>query len=110
MMPDPQEGGRSGGADTAKGTEVTPGDLESRLTIGTWNLSGWSAAKARTVLAEVGGNVLAVQETHLAVLPLQWAHRLWTVIFCMAILCDQSPVAPTGKRVVLALCYGRGWR
>lgn len=51
------------------------GDSEGRLTIGTWNLSGWSASKARTVFAEVGADVLAVQETHLAALPLQWAHR-----------------------------------
>ena len=62
-------------ASSAGRAEADPGAREGLLTIGTWNLSGWSAAKARTVLAEVGADVLAVQETHLAVLPLQWAHR-----------------------------------
>ena len=51
------------------------GPLSNRLLIRTWNLSGWSAANARTVFEEVGADVLALQETHLAALPLQWAHN-----------------------------------
>ena len=45
-----------------------------RLRVGTWNMSGWRAAKARAVFAEVSVDVLALQETHLAAMPLQWAH------------------------------------
>ena len=44
------------------------------LRVGTWNMSGWGAAKVQTCWPEIPVDVLAVQETHLAVLPLQWAH------------------------------------
>ena len=50
------------------------GAVGERLRVGTWNMSGWRAAKARAVFAEVSVDVLAVQETHLAAVPLQWAH------------------------------------
>ena len=42
--------------------------------IGTWNVSHWSPAKATLMATSVGASVLAVQETHLAPLPLEWAH------------------------------------
>ena len=42
--------------------------------MGTWNVSHWSAAKATIMATSVGADVLAVQETHLAPLPLEWAH------------------------------------
>jgi exonuclease III len=38
-------------------------------------MSGWLAAKARTVFEEIGADVLALQETHLATEPLRWAHK-----------------------------------
>ena len=41
-----------------------------RLRIGTWNMSGWRVAKARAVFGEVSADVLAIQETHLAAVPL----------------------------------------
>ena len=46
-----------------------------RLRLATWNMTGWSAVKAHTVFSEIGVDVLAIQETHLAAIPLQWAHR-----------------------------------
>ena len=42
--------------------------------MGTWNMSHWSAAKATLMALTVGAEILAVQETHLAPLPLEWAH------------------------------------
>jgi hypothetical protein len=53
-------------------TEVA---VEGWLRIGTWNMSGWTAAKVRGVFPDIAADVLAVQETHLAAMPLQWAHR-----------------------------------
>ena len=58
------------------------------LRIGTWNLTGWSAAKAAVVAQELGVDVLAVQETHLAPVPLEWAHT-------------------TAQRLKMALYHGR---
>ena len=79
MMSDPQAGGPPTGVgivDAVPGAMPagSRGESSGRLLLGTWNLSGWSAAKARTVFDEVGADVLAVQETHLAALPLHWAH------------------------------------
>ena len=51
-----------------------PGVASDLVRLGTWNMSGWRAAKVRTVLPEIAVDVLALQETHLAVMPLQWAH------------------------------------
>lgn len=45
-----------------------------RLRLGSWNISHWTPAKAGTIAQEIGLDVLAVQETHLATLPLEWAH------------------------------------
>ena len=47
---------------------------EGLLRIGTWNVSGWSAAKMRACWPDIQVEVLAIQETHLAVIPVQWAH------------------------------------
>ena len=44
------------------------------LRVGTWNISHWSAPKATVVARDIPVDVLAVQETHLAAVPLQWAH------------------------------------
>ena len=37
-------------------------------------MSHWTAAKAHVIASEVGADILAVQETHLAKVPLSWAH------------------------------------
>ena len=47
-----------------------PGEVR----LGTWNVSHWSAAKATVIAMSIGASVLAVQETHLAPVPLEWAH------------------------------------
>ena len=44
------------------------------LRIGTWNLSHWTAPKVTTVASYVQADILAIQETHLAPLPLEVAH------------------------------------
>ena len=56
-----REGGSQGGSLPRK-PELAPG----RLRVGTWNMSGWRAAKAEVVLPEIAADVLALQETHLA--------------------------------------------
>jgi exonuclease III len=77
MTSDPRVGGRPAGAGSQ---EESAGDCRGsrpageRLVLGCWNMSHWTAAKARTVFEELGVDVLALQETHLAALPLQWAH------------------------------------
>ena len=50
------------------------GEVRGVLRVGTWNISGWGAAKMRAWWPELPVEVLAVQETHLAVIPLHWAH------------------------------------
>ena len=37
-------------------------------------MSTWSAAKAQIILGDIGVDILAVQETHLAAFPLECAH------------------------------------
>ena len=44
------------------------------LRLGSWNLSHWTPAKAALIALEIGVDVLAVQETHLATFPLECAH------------------------------------
>ena len=63
MMNSPQQSGVSAAERSA---EV--------LRVGTWNVSHWTAAKAHIVASEVGVDILAVQETHLAPFPLECAH------------------------------------
>jgi hypothetical protein len=68
---------RQGGLPLDEGPEGLPSQGRAaggRLRVATWNMSGWRAAKARAVFTEISADVLAVQETHLAAVPLQWAH------------------------------------
>ena len=44
-----------------------------KLLLGTWNVSGWRSAKIQAVWRELVVDILAVQDTHLAAMPLQWA-------------------------------------
>ena len=44
------------------------------LRVGTWNMSHWTVAKASLVAYSLAVDVLAVQETHLAKIPLEVAH------------------------------------
>ena len=74
----------------------------SRLVVGSWNMSHWTPAKARTVFEEVGADILALQETHLAALPLEWAHGTardagWTLV-------HGHPIRPTGGRIAGTSC------
>lgn len=62
------------------------------LRLGTWNVSHWTAAKAQLIAAEVGVDVLAIQETHLAAF--LWSvhmgqHNVWGYSSTMDILCQQ---------------------
>ena len=66
--------GKPAGATTDSGHAGRVGGSGERLSLGSWNMSHWTASKARTVFDEVGADVLALQETHLAPMPLQWAH------------------------------------
>ena len=43
------------------------------LRIGTWNMSHWTVDKVQTIVRDVPVDILALQETHLAPLPLEWA-------------------------------------
>ena len=78
MTSEPQLGRRPGGKGLATDTGGFGGaplaSLATRLVIGSWNVSGWTASKLRTVLADIQADILALQETHLAAMPLQWAH------------------------------------
>ena len=51
-----------------------PPPLSGEVRLGTWNVSHWSAAKATLMATTIQASILAVQETHLAPLPLEWAH------------------------------------
>ena len=63
MMPRPPSMGAS-----------VAGSAPATVCVGTWNMSHWTPAKAHIVAAEVGADILAVQETHLAAFPLECAH------------------------------------
>lgn len=75
MAPEGTEGGGS-----------LPGG--AALRVGTWNMSHWSAYKAELVATTAQADILAIQETHLAPVPLEWAHS-------------------TARRVGLHLHHGR---
>ena len=47
--------------------------LPGILRLGTWNVSGWTPSKAHIIGREIPSDILAVQETHLARQPLDWA-------------------------------------
>ena len=44
------------------------------LRIGTWNMSHWTAPKVTLVASDIAVDILALQETHLAPIPLEVAH------------------------------------
>ena len=43
------------------------------LRVGTWNMSHWTVDRAGSIAQDIPVDVLAIQETHLAPLPLEWA-------------------------------------
>ena len=65
--------------------------VPSGVRIGTWNLSHWSAGRAEVLLRDIAVDIMAVQETHLAPLPLEGAHS-------------------TARRLGLHLLHGRPCR
>ena len=62
--------------DTAAGGAAAPpgGPPAPTFRVGTWNITHWTAAKASLLAASVDADLLAIQETHLARVPLQAAH------------------------------------
>ena len=44
------------------------------LSVGSWNLSGWSASRLQAITEDLDVSVLAVQETHLLPVKLERAH------------------------------------
>ena len=52
-----------------------PAPTGGALRLGTWNMSHWSAAKVAVVSTCVHADILAVQETHLAPIPLEVAYK-----------------------------------
>ena len=65
------------------------------LRIGTWNMSHWSVDKANIIVNDIPVDLLAVQETHLAPLPLEWARTS-----CASLglhLHHGRPAAPVGN-------------
>ena len=52
---------------------VEEAPLAGRLRVGTWNMSHWTVDKAGSIVRGIPVDVLALQETHLAPLPLEWA-------------------------------------
>ena len=80
------------------------------MCIGTWNLTHWSAAKATIIATEVGASILAVQETHLAPLPLEWAHTTAHALglrLHMAVQPSPSLIHPMGAPVASGLSLPR---
>ena len=58
-----------------RGAPAPLGGVPARvLRVGTWNLSHWTAEKVTTIAQDIPVDVLAVQETHLAKVPLVTAH------------------------------------
>ena len=51
-----------------------PAPAAGLLRVGTWNMSHWSAAKVAFLATSDMVDILAIQETHLAPLPLERAH------------------------------------
>jgi hypothetical protein len=51
---------------------LAPG--EAVLRVGTWNMSHWTAEKVAMVAENVAVDILALQETHLAQVPVEVAH------------------------------------
>ena len=76
MMPSPRGSGARVTAVAVPedaGVPAAAGSGAGLVRIGAWNLSHWTAARAAAIAYDVAAAVLAVQETHLAALPLDWA-------------------------------------
>ena len=56
-----------------RGGAEPPGAADAGVRVGTWNVSHWSVPKV-DICAGLGLDVLALQETHLAPVPLETAH------------------------------------
>jgi exonuclease III len=67
------------------------------LRLGSWNVSHWTPAKAAIIAQDIGADILAVQETHLATLPLEWAHGTCRNLGLH--LQHGHPVSPLANRV-----------
>ena len=93
----PREGNVASG-----GSPSPTGEGMGVLRVGTWNMSGWSAAKVQVCRPEIPADVLAVQETHLAVLPLQWAHTALHEVG--GHLHHGHPVRPSGQKTFGRSC------
>ena len=50
------------------------------LRVGTWNMSHWTVDKANIIVRDIPVDVLAIQKTHLAPLPLEWARTSCTAL------------------------------
>lgn len=58
--------------------QVEGASLAGSLRVGTWNMSHWSADKAHLIAHSIPCDILALQETHLAPLSLEWARTTST--------------------------------
>ena len=69
--------------------------LAGGLRIGTWNMSHWTVDKVQTIARDIPVDILAIQETHLAPLPVEWA-RTTAASFGMHFH-HGRPAAPIGN-------------
>ena len=72
----------------------------SRARLGSWNLSHWTSPKAHIIAKEIGVDILAIQESHLASFLLECAHGTCRNLGLH--LHHGHPVPPSAQRV-----YGR---
>ena len=125
MASDAACGGLVSPLPTAQGCGASSSASAGVLRVGTWNMSGWTAAKAAGVFPLVAAGVLAVQETHLAAMPLQWAHAsaraAWGALHhgrpvpaasggTFGRSCGVGFVVEAGLAVVPVLPSGAAWR
>ena len=74
----------------------------SSLRIATWNISHWSRPKVERAAFEIPFDILAVQETHLAIVPLERAHT--TAASLDLHLHHGRPVPPSGHSLHVRSC------
>ena len=78
-----------------RGPGPTPGcESPGSLRIANWNISHWSRPKVERAAFEIPFAILAVQETHLAIVPLERAHT--TTASLDLHLHHGRPVPPSG--------------
>ena len=65
------------------------------LRIGTWNMSHWTVPKVSLVTSRMAMDILAIQETHLAPIPLTTAHRTSFILGYIFITAAPSHLWPT---------------